>query len=50
MAALTAGGKIVERLLGKGHALAAIASWADNMRVLRPSTANWHLCVYKMAL
>jgi hypothetical protein len=34
--------KMVEHLLGKGHALAATASWADNMRVLRPATANWH--------
>ena len=33
---------MVERLLGTGHALAAIASWADNMRLLRPTTANWH--------
>jgi len=33
---------MVERLLGPGHALAAIASWAYNVRVFRPATANWH--------
>jgi len=33
---------MVEHLLGNGYALAAIASWADNMRLLRPATANWH--------
>ena len=34
--------KMVEHLLGEGGSLASIASWADNVRVLRPSTANWH--------
>ena len=34
--------QMVERLLGNGGSLAAVASWADNMRVLRPSTGNWH--------
>ena len=33
---------MVERLLGKGDSLASIASWADNVRFLRPTTANWH--------
>jgi hypothetical protein len=33
---------MVEQLLGKGHSLAAIASWADDARDIRPETANWH--------
>ncbi|WP_026595465.1 S1/P1 nuclease [Methyloferula stellata] len=27
---------------GKGHSLASIASWADDIRDQRPITANWH--------
>jgi hypothetical protein len=33
---------MVEQLLGKGHSLAAVASWADDARDLRPETSNWH--------
>src|SRR5215469_879456 len=32
----------VARTLGRGHSLAAIASWADNIREKRPETTNWH--------
>ena len=42
--------KMVEHLLGKGHALAAIAIWADNMRLLRPATANWHFVDIRVAV
>jgi hypothetical protein len=34
--------KMVKRLLGRGHSLAAIASWPDDERSKRPETANWH--------
>jgi hypothetical protein len=34
--------KMVERLLGRGHSLASIASWADDVRDLRPGTKQWH--------
>jgi hypothetical protein len=34
--------RMVERLLGRGHSLAAIASWADDVREERPSTKQWH--------
>jgi hypothetical protein len=33
---------MVARLLGPGHSLAAVASWADDTRDVRPETANWH--------
>ena len=33
---------MVERLLGPGGSVAAVASWADNVRFFRPVTANWH--------
>jgi hypothetical protein len=33
---------MVERLLGKGHSLSSIASWADDERTVRPATRNWH--------
>src|SRR4030088_2497201 len=33
---------LVASLLGPGHSLASIASWADDMRDERPETANWH--------
>nr|WP_274612898.1 S1/P1 nuclease [Bradyrhizobium brasilense] len=33
---------VVEQLLGKGHSLASIGSWADNIRDQRPATYNWH--------
>ncbi len=33
---------MVARTLGRGHSLAAIASWADDVREKRPETARWH--------
>jgi hypothetical protein len=33
---------MVEQLLGNGHSLAAVASWADDTRDSRPETTNWH--------
>jgi hypothetical protein len=32
----------VEKLLGKGHSLASVGSWADDVRADRPNTYNWH--------
>lgn len=32
----------VGRILGRGHSLAAIASWADDIREARPETRGWH--------
>jgi hypothetical protein len=32
----------VERLLGLGHSLASVSSWADDVRDDRPETYNWH--------
>lgn len=32
----------VARLLGRGHSLASIASWADDVRDARPGTSRWH--------
>ncbi len=32
----------VERLLGRGHSLASVASWADDVREKRPETKRWH--------
>jgi hypothetical protein len=34
--------RMVERLLGRGHSLASVASWADDVRDMRPETSNWH--------
>lgn len=34
--------KMVEEVLGRGHSLASIASWADDYRSLHPETAGWH--------
>jgi hypothetical protein len=34
--------RMVEQLLGRGHSLASIANWADDMRNERPQTYNWH--------
>jgi nuclease S1 len=34
--------KAIELLLGKGHSLAAISTWADDVRVTRPTSSNWH--------
>ena len=33
---------MVERLLGRGHSLASVASWADDVRDVRAYTYNWH--------
>jgi hypothetical protein len=32
----------VARLLGRGHSLASVASWADDVRDARPDTSRWH--------
>jgi hypothetical protein len=32
----------VEQLLGRGHSLASVASWADDVRDARPETYDWH--------
>jgi hypothetical protein len=40
---------MVEQLLGKGHSLAAIASWADDTRDARPETSNWHFVSIPLA-
>ena len=32
----------VELLLGRGHSLASVASWADDIRDVRPETSDWH--------
>jgi hypothetical protein len=32
----------VEQLLGRGHSLASVGSWADDVRDDRPSTYNWY--------
>src|SRR5215510_4681790 len=36
------GAGLVETLLGRGHSLASIASWPDDIRGERPETYNWH--------
>jgi hypothetical protein len=36
------GAAMVATLLGPGHSLASIASWADDARDERPETYNWH--------
>jgi hypothetical protein len=33
---------MVSSILGPGHSLASIASWADDVRDERPETYNWH--------
>jgi hypothetical protein len=33
---------MVATLLGSGHSLASVASWADDARDQRPETYNWH--------
>jgi hypothetical protein len=33
---------MVARRLGRGHSLAAVASWADDVRDARPDTSRWH--------
>ena len=37
-----AGTNMVATILGSGHSLASIASWADDARDQRPETYNWH--------
>ncbi len=32
----------IETLLGKGHSLASISTWPDDVRSARPTTSNWH--------
>src|ERR1700719_1433669 len=34
--------RAIEGLLGRGHSLAAVASWADDYRDTHPETASWH--------
>jgi hypothetical protein len=36
------GAAMVATLIGPGHSLASIASWADDIRDERPETYNWH--------
>ena len=36
------GAGLVATLLGRGHSLASIASWPDDIRGERPETYNWH--------
>jgi hypothetical protein len=33
---------MIEQTLGRGHSLASVASWADDIRDERPQTYNWH--------
>ena len=33
---------MVDRVLGRGHSLASVASWADDVRDTAPETYNWH--------
>jgi hypothetical protein len=40
----------VEQILGKGHSLAAVGSWADDARDSRPNTYNWHFVDIPLAL
>jgi nuclease S1 len=32
----------VETILGKGHSLASVSSWADDQRAAHPDSYNWH--------
>jgi S1/P1 Nuclease len=40
----------VEQLLGRGHSLASVASWADDARDTRPETSNWHFVDMPLAV
>ena len=40
----------VGQLLGRGHSLASIASWADDARDTRPETSNWHFVDMPLAV
>jgi len=41
---------MVEQLLGRGHSLASIASWADDVREERPETTRWHFVSILLAV
>ncbi|WP_315830760.1 S1/P1 nuclease [Bradyrhizobium prioriisuperbiae] len=41
---------MVEKLLGRGHSLASVGSWADDVRNERPATYNWHFVSIPLAL
>src|ERR1700730_13131861 len=41
---------MVEQLLGRGHSLASVASWADDIRDERPETYNWHFVDIPIAI
>src|SRR6476619_7134304 len=40
----------VGQLLGRGHSLVSIASWADDARDTRPETSNWHFADMPLAV
>jgi len=40
----------VEQLLGRGHSLASVASWADDVRDMRPETSDWHFVDMPLAV
>jgi S1/P1 Nuclease len=42
--------RAVEQLLGRGHSLASVASWADDVRDARPETFNWHFVDIPLAV
>src|SRR6202049_3675076 len=39
----------VGRVLGRGHSLASVASWADDVRETAPETYNWHFVEIPLA-
>jgi len=44
------GANMVATLLGRGHSLASIASWPDDVRDQRPETYNWHFADIPIAI
>jgi hypothetical protein len=42
--------EMVATLLGRGHSLASIASWPDDIRDERPETSNWHFVDIPIAI
>jgi len=42
--------RMVEQLLGRGHSLASVASWADDVRDARPKTCNRHFVDIPLAV
>lgn len=42
--------RAVEQVLGRGHSLASVASWADDVRDARPETYNWHFVDIPLAV